>query len=95
MEKWHEEMCQRSFDDIGEKGDATTHCSMSERDKEEEEEAILELVKNQKKEEWLRLASHSFGKDGGARLLNVRLIHQYLRRMQFRGSDVRLGSLPS
>ena len=34
--------------------------------------------------------TYSFGKDGGARLLNVRLIHQYLRRMEFRGSDVRL-----
>ena len=33
---------------------------------------------------------NSFGKDGGARLVNVRLIHQYLRRMEFRGSDVRL-----
>ena len=47
-------------------------------------------MKHPKKEEWLRLAGHSFGKDGGARLLNVRLIHQYLRRMEFRGSDVRL-----
>ena len=50
----------------------------------------MQLMKHPKKEAWLRLAGHSFGKDGGARLLNVRLIHQYLRRMEFRGSDVRL-----
>ena len=43
-------MSERSFDDVGEKDDATTHISMSERDKEEEE-AIFQLMKHPKKEE--------------------------------------------
>lgn len=42
-EKWREEMSRRSFEEIGEKDDATAHVSMSERDKEEE--ALLQLVK--------------------------------------------------
>ena len=50
VERWREEMSERSFDDVGEKDDATTHISMSERDKEEEE-AIFQLMKHPKKEE--------------------------------------------
>ena len=90
VKRWHEETAVRRFNDIGEKDDATTHVSESERDKEAEE-ALVQLVRNPKREQWLRLAGHSFGKGGGgACLLNVRLIHQYLRRMEFLGSDVRL-----
>lgn len=59
VERWHEEMA-RSFDDIGEKDDATTHVSVSERDKEEEE-ALVQLVRNPRREQWLRLGGHSVG----------------------------------
>lgn len=60
-----------------------TYISVSEWDKEEEEEeALQQVMKNPKREEWLRLSGHSFGRDGGAKSLNVRLIHQYLRRME-------------
>ena len=57
MKRWHEEMAVRRFNDIGEKDDATTHVSESERDKEEEE-ALVQLVRNPKREQWLRLAGH-------------------------------------
>ena len=57
VKRWHEETAVRRFNDIGEKDDATTHVSESERDKEEEE-ALVQLVRNPKREQWLRLAGH-------------------------------------
>ena len=45
---------------------------------------------DQKKAEWLRLASHVGVSGKAANLLSIRLVRQFLRRTGFRGSDVRL-----
>ena len=50
VERWRKEMGQRTFDGVGEKDDAASHISMSERDKEEEE-ALQQVMKSLKKEE--------------------------------------------
>ena len=55
----------------------------------EEEERVMGLERSSQRAEWLRLAAHP-GKDGNPDLMAVRLVHQFLRRAEFRGSDVRL-----
>ena len=45
---------------------------------------------DQKKAEWLRLAGHVGVSGKAANLLSIRLVRQFLRRTEFRGSDVRL-----
>ena len=88
VEKWHEAMDKQHFDDFG-LIDVEGVKASEEFKEPVEEEKVMCLDKNSQRAEWLRLCSHP-GKDGDPSLLGVRLVHQYLRRAEFRGSDVRL-----
>ena len=88
VQGWHQEMGTEKYDSygllevVGEKGSDGYETL-------DEEEALMAMEKKEKRMEWLRLCAHH-GKDGDPSMLGVRLVHQYLRRMEFRGSDVRL-----
>eukprot|EP00435_Cladocopium_sp_Y103_P043342 s1615_g12.t1 len=56
----------------------------------EEEEAVMTQPVAPKNAEWLKLCGHPKAGEITADPLSVRLILQYLRRMEYRGSDIRL-----
>eukprot|EP00438_Fugacium_kawagutii_P004912 Skav217251 [mRNA] locus=scaffold47:369148:372975:- [translate_table: standard] len=86
--KWHEEMGQdaSSLDGpVADEGEEVAAASLSE----DEHQAMAHL-RASPDAEWLRLASHSSLGLHDPRLLAVRLVSHYLRRVEYRGSDVRL-----
>ena len=60
-------------------GDPCT--SLSEKEEEDKTPGLME---------WLRMSSRDGERLPDPKLLAARLVHQYLRRAKFRGSDVRL-----
>lgn len=88
VEAWHQEMGETRYDSFGllEVEGVREQRSQSEN---AEEERLLSQEKGIRRAEWIRLAAHH-GDPGDFRLLGARLVHQYLRRMEYRGSDVRL-----
>lgn len=73
--------------------DASSLPAMSEAEagsEEDEEVALQRFHQHGKRAEWMRLAADSNLGIADPKLLSIRLVHQYLRRMEFRGSDIRL-----
>lgn len=88
IKRWHEEMKVKSptlDGSVAEEGGTASVEAWSE----EESQAVAHLTKKANPE-WLRLSSHKELRLDDPRLLAVRLVHHYLRRMEYRGSDVRL-----
>ncbi|CAJ1461453.1 unnamed protein product [Effrenium voratum] len=89
VEEWHQMMRTRRYNDEGlMEGTEVTHAtSLSEK---EEEDRLLQIEKPPGLMEWLRMSSRDGERLPDPKLLAARLVHQYLRRAEFRGSDVRL-----
>ena len=88
VQAWHEDMGKDHYDSYG-LLEVTGSKERDDGDVLDEEEAVMAREMSERRAEWLRLCAHH-GKDNDPSMLGVRLIHQYLRRMEFRGSDVRL-----
>ena len=89
VERWHKEMSEKAFSDFGGlllKEKQAMSSSLQELELEEEAMSQDGAPRNT---EWLRMCGQGQAKDGPDPL-SVRLIHQYLRRCEFRGSDIRL-----
>eukprot|EP00438_Fugacium_kawagutii_P033332 Skav210467 [mRNA] locus=scaffold1443:165052:167511:- [translate_table: standard] len=89
LKRWHDRM-EEPVEEVGAppvlsdgEGDANTLA-------EKEAEEAVSLLEPSGRTDWLRLASHKSLLMPDAKALGIRLVHQYLRRMEFRGSDVRL-----
>ena len=89
LKDWHESM---GVTEIKEYGELDVEGSQAMPLSEGDEQSLHEEFEKRspRRAKWLRLAGHSTRGRAKAQTLNVRLIHQYLRRMEFRGSDVRL-----
>eukprot|EP00435_Cladocopium_sp_Y103_P045195 s780_g12.t3 len=90
VKSWHQEMGEKAYGDFGGlllKEDTQKELSLQEL---EQEEAVMNSQVDPKRAEWLRLCGHAQAGKLEAEPLSVRLIHQYLRRTESRGSDIRL-----
>ena len=88
VSSWHEQMGNARYDSYGLleiEGRTTT----SSREEEELEERLLAQDKSQRRADWMRLCAHH-GREPDEHMLRARLVYQFLRRTEFRGSDVRL-----
>eukprot|EP00438_Fugacium_kawagutii_P027179 Skav234838 [mRNA] locus=scaffold1428:135350:140785:- [translate_table: standard] len=88
LQEWHEQMGRLRCEAVGPATRSEESC---------ETESMCELLaeeqlrdRGSRPAEWLRLAAHHGVDIREGRLLATRLVHQYLRRVEFRGSDVRL-----
>eukprot|EP00438_Fugacium_kawagutii_P035840 Skav200292 [mRNA] locus=scaffold2127:400532:404444:+ [translate_table: standard] len=89
VERWHRQLEDAELGP----DDAESLPPASEADfgaEEDEQEALQRLARQGKKAEWLRLSSDPLVGIGDPKLLGAHLVYQYLRRMEFRGSDIRL-----
>eukprot|EP00435_Cladocopium_sp_Y103_P035992 s493_g9.t1 len=89
VEGWHAEMDKERYENYG-LLDVEGFKQLNSHEENDEEERLLSQEKGQRRAEWMRLCTHS--KKGGSdpQFLGARLVHQFLRRTEFRGSDVRL-----
>ena len=89
IRSWHEEMSSTYFNEVGqlEVRDAWLRDSLSEM---EEEEAITQLPRAKHRTDWIKSSGQSSLTSGQVDDLGLRVVYQYLRRMEYRGSDVRL-----
>eukprot|EP00435_Cladocopium_sp_Y103_P065934 s1385_g28.t1 len=89
VEGWHAEMDKERYENYG-LLDVEGFKQLHSHEENDEEERLLSQEKGQRRAEWMRLCTHS--KKGGSdpQFLGARLVHQFLRRTEFRGSDVRL-----
>eukprot|EP00435_Cladocopium_sp_Y103_P068451 s617_g31.t1 len=90
VRRWHEELQTKSYNEFG--GLLSTDGpggQLSQKELEEEEAVVTQPVAP-KNAEWLKLCGHPKAGEITADPLSVRLILQYLRRMEYRGSDIRL-----
>eukprot|EP00438_Fugacium_kawagutii_P004408 Skav228593 [mRNA] locus=scaffold1161:70199:75552:+ [translate_table: standard] len=84
VKQWHEKMGQA----MGPLTPSQVSDSEGAPSEAELSEAASELAP--KRAEWLRLSQDPTLGMGDTKVLNLRLVHQFLRRTEFRGSDVRL-----
>eukprot|EP00435_Cladocopium_sp_Y103_P061594 s1327_g23.t1 len=89
VEAWHEEMGKEKYESFG-LLEVEGYKQLYSHEENNEEEKLLSQEKSARRAEWMRLCTHS--KKGGKDpdFLGARLVHQFLRRTEFRGSDVRL-----
>jgi hypothetical protein len=88
--EWHAAMGEPELGDYGPPVASNAASPDTPLTELEEEEAIMALEKDDRRAEWLRLSGHHGAKTETVNPLNVRLVHHFLRRAEFRGSDVRL-----
>eukprot|EP00435_Cladocopium_sp_Y103_P069810 s1270_g34.t1 len=87
VEGWHAEMGKEKYESFG-LLEVEGYKQLYSHEENNEEERLLSQEKSGRRAEWMRLCTHS--KKGGKDpdFLGARLVHQFLRRTEFRGSDV-------
>eukprot|EP00435_Cladocopium_sp_Y103_P034012 s218_g8.t1 len=90
VESWHREMGNAELSDYGPAVASNQPLEKMPIAEAEEEERVMSQEMKNSKTEWLRLAGHHPVGASAVNPLNLRLIYHFLRRTEYRGSDIRL-----